>query len=107
MQKLSYAEFHSIMSEHAAKMREDPSLRSLTGYIVYKESNWPDKNYPVVSRTYEVDARDKIFNPNAAGSGLFGYCLDGSDQGVRLDWYNWEIDYCYFKSVEDTTNIFQ
>jgi len=30
------------------------------------------------------------------GCSLFGDCLDGYDLGVRLDYYNWKIDFCYF-----------
>lgn len=61
---------------------------------MYKQENW-EKPYTEEQRSYEVISSNKYFMPNMLGSSIFGNCLDGTDQGVRLDWYNWEVDYCY------------
>ena len=64
-------------------------------YIVYKASNWPEKNYSLKSRTYKVKSTEKWFNPNMIGTSLFGSAIDDSDPEVDLRDITWEIDYCY------------
>lgn len=64
------------------------------GVIVYKESNWPVK-YSLESRSYKVSSDNKRFKAFAIANSVFGYSLDGSDMGVRLDMYNWEVEDCY------------
>jgi len=52
-------------------------------------------------RSYEVLRDNKYFDPTMIGRSLYGNCLDGTDHGVRLDWYihaseePWIVDYCY------------
>lgn len=65
--------------------------------IVFTKSSF-NEDYPEVSRSYKVSSEEKYFDNNMNGSSLHGYCLDGSDQGVRLDQYiqnDWTVDYCY------------
>jgi hypothetical protein len=68
--------------------------------IVFTEASFKEI-YPLEARSYQIFADAKYFNPNMNGTSLYGYALDGSDQGVRLDWYwrgtkdNWQIEYCY------------
>lgn len=81
---------------------EHPNANPLKGFIVFNESNWPDRRYPEASRTYEVHSDNKAFRHNAGGCSLFGSCIDGSDQGVRLDRYmadfgnkgGWTVERC-------------
>ena len=47
---------------------------TLTGVIVFKSSNWPDQDYSLESRSYQV-----------------------SNQS---NYYSWEIEYCYLTSDE-------
>jgi len=56
------------------------------------------------SRSYKISSDAKYFDGSKIGNSLFGECLDGTDSGVRLDWYmrllpeegkRWEVDYCY------------
>lgn len=91
MNKLTRARFDKIMHEAA----ECKTL--LTGVIVYSQDNWPSKAYTLESRSYRVSNTSKYYQPDMCGSSLFGSALDGSDNGVRLDWYNWKVDYCYFE----------
>lgn len=74
--------------------------------IVFTEDSF-NKKYPVESRSYEVFSDAKYFDPLMISKSLYGYCLDGSENGVRLDWYmfnDWKIDYCYiveWKPIEE------
>ena len=72
----------------------------ITGVIVYKASNWK-KTYPLESRSYRVSNANRAFQDGKIANSMFGYCLDGTDQGVRLDWYNWKVDYCYMESCAE------
>lgn len=60
--------------------------------ITFKSDNWPDKDYTEVERTYRVSSRNKYFDSNMGGTSLFGDCLDGVDNGVRLDHYKWRVE---------------
>lgn len=67
--------------------------------IVFKPESF-NRDYTEESRSYEVDSSEKFFNPSMIGSSLYGNCLDGKDNGVRLDVYmseekGWIVDYCY------------
>lgn len=65
--------------------------------IVFTEDTWT-KTYSEESRSYEISRDARYFNPNAISKSLFGDCLDGKDDGVRLDAYigmYWKVDYCY------------
>lgn len=78
--------------------------KAIQAVIVFKSSNWPDKKFTLEQRSYLIRSDDKYFVPGMGGNSIFASCLDGTDQGVRLDWYmfhnaphNWVVDYCYIK----------
>jgi hypothetical protein len=58
-----------------------------------------NKEYSEEARSYEVYSDNKYFNPFANGNSLYGSCLDGTDNDVRLEHYmhseGWKVDYCY------------
>jgi hypothetical protein len=63
-----------------------------------------DYKYTETERSYKVASNAKWFNPNMIGMSLIGDCLDGQDNGVRLDKYmrllpnegnKWKVEYCY------------
>lgn len=71
--------------------------------IVFSQESF-DRNYSVIERSYEVMRDNKYFCYWMNGSSLFGNCLDGKDNGVRLDVLmhlssyegkKWEVEYCY------------
>lgn len=68
-----------------------------TAIIVFKKSNWPQKRYSKISRSYSSDSNQFGWSYEAIGRCRFGNCLDGSDKMVRLDKYNWEIEYWYWQ----------
>lgn len=95
MKKFTYAQFRKIMT---AFNKANNNSVELTGIIVFKESSYPVR-YTEFQRSYIVSSYNKAFMPNTSSNSLFGCCLDGLDEGVRLDWYigaEWEVDYCYF-----------
>lgn len=67
--------------------------------ICFKASNWPDQEYSEKSRTYLFSSDNKYFLDSQIGNSLFANCEDGSDQGVRLDWYlpKWKVEYCFIE----------
>lgn len=78
--------------------------KAIKAVIVFKSSNWPDRNYTLEQRSYLIQSDEKYFIPEMGGNSIFANCLDCTDQVVRLDWYmfdngnhNWVIDYCYIK----------
>ena len=74
----------------------------LTGYIVISQDSF-DKPYSFESRTYELTSDNKAFRSKTGGRSIFASSLDGTDRGVRLDWYlaeignkdGWKIERCY------------
>lgn len=95
MEKITYSEFCKKMwdfnQEH--DNGEDGGA-SITGVIVYKQSNF-DKPYTVEQRSYRVSNHNRCFQAGKIANSMFGSCLDGTEHGVRLDWYRWEPEYCY------------
>lgn len=65
-------------------------------YIVYKQDNF-ETAQTREQRTYKVRSDNKCFLGNMVGNSMYGDCLDGKDLGVRLDWYNWDIEEVYVK----------
>ena len=66
--------------------------------VVIDSSTW-EVEYPLESRSYEFRSDEKFFLPQMMGRSIYADSLDGSDTGVRLDWYlsEWKIEDCYIK----------
>ena len=94
MRKITMSKLEEIMREYNRRFPEKENTPSLSGVIVFKSSNW-DKPYSERSRSYEVWNNNRAFQDGKIANSLFGHCLDGTDPGVRLDWYKWDVDYCY------------
>lgn len=70
--------------------------------IVFTKGSF-NREFTEESRSYRVKSDAKYFDANMIGNSLFGDCLDGKDDAVRLDRYmyhqkegeNWEVEYCY------------
>lgn len=66
--------------------------------IIFKQGPWFKQKYPEISRSYKTNSSwGKWFKSGMIGKSLIGDCLDGTDQGVRLDWYigEWEVERCH------------
>ena len=59
--------------------------------ITYKQDNF-EKEFSEQSRTYMVSSNNRCFETGKIANSMFGSCIDGTDVGVRLDWYNWRIE---------------
>ena len=76
-------------------------MKSVSGYIVFSQDSF-DKPYSEQSRTYVVSSDNKAYIAGAGGYSIFGSCLDGSDQNIRLERYMhgdnaWKIERCYMQ----------
>lgn len=93
---LSYREMSDVF-----RYVNDNHKEPVCGYIVFSPDSF-NKPYPEQSRTYAVSSNNKAYIGGAGGYSVFGSCLDGTDQGVRLEGYMrgenaWKIDRCYMK----------
>ena len=83
---------------HVTSQFDDPN--ALVGVIVFSQKNWPGRNFSLESRSYAFTSDNKYFISGMGGNSIFAESLDGSDKGVRLDWYlhDWaNIEYCYIQ----------
>ena len=106
---MDYSELKKIFQElNRTSPRED-----LTAHIVFTEDSFTQE-YSLLSRTYSFSSDNKAFWPNMGGYSIFACCLDGTDQGVRLDWYmveegnpgGWKVEKCYIlEKMRDTAAI--
>lgn len=76
-------------------------------YIVFTKDSF-DKEYDEFNRTYCFSSDNKMFRTNCISTSLFADCLDGTDRGVRLDWYmkdcgnpdGWKVKECWLATGE-------
>ena len=81
----SLSDCYDYVKEH--KLYE----KSIDIYIVYSADNWTEP-YSELSRTYVTSTSYKYFDVSKLGTGLYGSCLDGTDECLRLNNYDWKID---------------
>ena len=93
-QYLTISDFYNQMRKWNETHDEDKAEKF--GVIVYKQSNFTTE-YSEESRSYRVHNANRKFQKDKIATSLFGDCLDGTDDGVRLDWYDWEVEFCYFE----------
>lgn len=111
---MNYSELKQIFRE----LKRTSPKEDLTAHIIYTEDSFAAQ-YPLLRRTYRFVSDNKAFWPNMGGYSIFAYCLDGTDQGVRLDWYmaeeghpgGWKVESCYIlermRDAEDISNLIQ
>lgn len=93
MKKMTFSEMERTMT--AASLVGE----KLYGIIVFKENSFK-RYYTQQERSYLVDSITSMhFNPNALSDSIVGDCLDGEDDGARLDRCmkeeGWVPEYCY------------
>ena len=93
--------FQEYNEKRGLEYGDSPSNKErIKAVIVFTEDTFT-RQYNETSRSYRVDNfSGKAFFKGMLGNSIFGDCLDGSDQGVRLDWYmgdGWKVDYCYLE----------
>ena len=95
---MDYSELKKIFQE----LKRTSPREDLTAHIVFTEDSFTQE-YPLLSRTYRVSSNNNGFWPGLISRSIFACCLDGTDQGVRLDWYmaeegnpgGWKVEDCY------------
>lgn len=81
---MNYGQLKELFYQHE---HEYPKTH-LTAYITFASFGPQNKKaYSWEGRTYLVSSDNKAFQPNKDGCSIFGSCLDGSNQGVRLEQY--------------------
>ena len=72
-----------------------PTIKAI---VVFTEDSFKDY-YTETQRSYEFSNQNKAFIAGQCSNSIFADCIDGSDNGVRLDYYigDWKVDYCYLK----------
>lgn len=108
MKKLTFDELCERFVKHNQESKvtsqySDTKSNRLVGVVVFKSENWPDKDYSLDARSYQFVSDNKYFLSGLCGGSIFADCLDGSEEGVRLDYYlgSWDIDYCYIEGEEE------
>lgn len=79
-------------------------LPAVDGYIVFTPDSFT-KEYSEESRTYCVSSYNKAYQSGMGGYSIYAYCLDGTDQCLRLEGYMrgdnaWKIERCYMLKDE-------
>lgn len=67
-----------------------------TAVIVFSQENFKTE-YSELSRSYSSNSNQWGWNYSKIGRCRLGNCLDGTENGVRLDYYNWKIECWYWK----------
>lgn len=90
---ITFADF----AKEFAKANEEG--REIYGVVVYSQSNW-ETEYSLESRSYATFSNQWGWDYSKMGHCRIGYALDGSES-IRMDWYQWKVDYCYFITEEE------
>lgn len=102
MKKITWSELCKAMWQfnEAHGYTTKGNEKKLKGVVVFTKDSW-NKPYTEIQRSYEFTSDNKAFLFNQSSNSIFADCLDGSDNGVRLDWYMsdpkmpWKVEYCY------------
>lgn len=95
-ERITFGKLCEIMQEYNRRFPENQDTAKLTAVIVYTPESF-DKMYSEEERSYRVSNANRMFQEGKISNSLRGNCLDGKDMGVRLDWYMWEVEYCYME----------
>lgn len=99
MQKMTFEEVRDYFIEH--NKTHNWATEVIKAVVVFTPDSF-DREYSEESRSYKVNSDNKTFRDCCSNS-LYGSCLDGTDQFVRLDYYmnwyerenGWKVEYCY------------
>lgn len=106
--KLTWNEVCKLMKQHnkqnniTSKGEDKSPLRAV---VVFPKDTF-SKPFTETERSYRFSSDNKGFLPNMNSSSIFGSCLDGTDNNIRLDnyiYYSWKVDYCYL--IYDSLSI--
>lgn len=66
-----------------------------TAVIVFSQDNFT-QSYTEKERSYKSYSDQWGWNYSKLGNCRLGDCLDGKDNDIRLDAYNWKVEYWYW-----------
>ena len=102
MKKITWSELCKAMwnfnEEHGYTTKGNKER--LEGVVVFTEDSF-SKHFTEQERSYQFSSDNKAFIANQSSNSIFADCLDGTDDGVRIDWYMhddkmpWKVEYCY------------
>lgn len=102
IKKLTWQEAVSYLTEfnkqHDIKTKGLGSAECVMVAVITEDTF--TKPYSLEARSYRFTNHNKHFILDNLGSSIFANSLDGSDVGVRLDYYiptDWKVDYCYIE----------
>lgn len=99
MEKLTWSEMckkmYQFNTDHGYTRKGNPE--SIEAVVVFTGEGMNRDDYTVEQRSYRFSSDNKYFLSDQIGNSIFADCLDGTEHGVRIDWYihEWEVDYCY------------
>ena len=93
--------YHEL-KETFCDLKQRSPKEDLTAHVVFTEDSFAEP-YSLLGRTYSFNSNNNGFWPGKFSRSIFAYCLDGTDRGVRLDWYlleegnkdGWKVQDCY------------
>lgn len=102
MKKITWSEFRDAMRNFNEQngYTVKGNAEHLNGVVVFTADSF-NKPYTEKERSYRTNNDQKAFLPNQSSNSVFADCLDGKDNGVRLDWYmgdGWKVEYCYLEN---------
>ena len=106
--KLTWNEVCNIMRKHnnlTGIKSKGGDTAPLYAVVVFTEDTF-NEPYTETQRSYCFSSSNKAFLPNMNSNSIFGDCLDGTDNGIRLAQYiyiGWKVDYCYLRY--DSLNV--
>lgn len=102
MKKLTWSEVYEAMwkfnEEHGYTCKGNKER--LEAVVVFTKDSFT-KPFTETERSYQFTSDNKAFLANQCSNSIFANCLDGTDLGVRIDWYMhdrempWKVEYCY------------
>lgn len=99
MEKMTFEQVWIKFCNHnrGEEVRQFGDASRLKAVVVFKQGPWFKQEFSEKSRSYIFSSDNKYFIDGMGGNSIYADCLDGSERGVRLDWYmnDWEVDYCY------------
>ena len=108
--KMTFKELRDYICEY--NRTHNWVIETIKAVVVFTPDSF-DKEYSEESRSYEFRSDNKTFR-NCISNSLYASSLDGTDQGVRLDYYmeyygnkpGWKVDYCYLVEEEEGMFMF-
>lgn len=107
MKRITLAELEQIFGKHNERTDIDPYKEPLKAVIVYTGRGWkkPAYEYSLQERSYLTYSNSWGWDWSKLGNRRSGDSLDGADLGIRLDYYNWEVDYCYLVDADTPDEV--